>query len=56
MPRRRVTAWCADWGAPARDTARVNELLAALRRLAVDQPMLELRLGELSSLLDEMLG
>ena len=43
-------------GAAARDTARVNELLAALRRLAVDQPMLELRLGELSSLLDEMLG
>lgn len=43
-------------GAPAHDTARVHELLAALRRLAVDQPMLELRLGELSSLLDEMLG
>ena len=43
-------------GEQARDTARVYELLAALRRLAVDQPLLELRLGELSSLLDEMLG
>jgi hypothetical protein len=42
-------------GAPAHDTARVYELLAALRRLAVDQPLLELRLGELSSLLTEML-
>ena len=28
----------------------------ARRRLAVDQPLLELRLGELSSLLDELLG
>ena len=43
-------------GAPAHDAARVHDLLACLRRLAVDQPMLELRLGELSSLLDEMLG
>jgi hypothetical protein len=43
-------------GERTHDTARVHELLAALRRLAVDQPMLELRLGELTSLLDEMLG
>jgi hypothetical protein len=43
-------------GERARDTARLYELLAALRRLAVDQPLLELRLGELASLLDEMLG
>lgn len=43
-------------GERTHDTARVHELLAALRRLAVDQPLLELRLGELSSLLDEMLG
>jgi len=43
-------------GERARDTARLYELLAALRRLAVDQPLLELRLGELSSLLDDMLG
>jgi hypothetical protein len=40
----------------APDAARVQELLASIRRLAVDQPLLELRLGELSSLLDEMLG
>ena len=42
-------------GERARDTARVYALLAALRRLAVDQPLLELRLGELTSLLGEML-
>jgi hypothetical protein len=40
----------------APNAARVQELLASIRRLAVDQPLLELRLGELSSLLDEMLG
>ena len=43
-------------GERAHDTLRVYELLAALRRLAVDQPLLELRLGELSSLLEEVLG
>jgi hypothetical protein len=39
-----------------RDAARVYQLLEVIRRLAVDQPMLEYRIGELSSLLDEMLG
>jgi hypothetical protein len=39
----------------APNAARVHELLASIRRLAVDQPLLEHRLGELSSLLDEML-
>ena len=43
-------------GERAHDTLRVYELLAALRRLAVDQPLLELRLCELSSLLEEVLG
>jgi hypothetical protein len=40
----------------APDATRVHELLASIRRLAVDQPLLEIRLGELSSLLNEMLG
>jgi hypothetical protein len=40
----------------ARNAARVQELLASIRRLAVDQPLLEYRLSELSSLLSEMLG
>jgi hypothetical protein len=36
--------------------ARVHHLLAVIRRLAVDQPVLERRIGELSVLLDEMLS
>ncbi|MEA2616413.1 MAG: hypothetical protein QOE72_2196 [Chloroflexota bacterium] len=39
-----------------RDATRVFQLLEAIRRLAVDQPLLEDRIGELSSLLSEMLG
>jgi hypothetical protein len=39
-----------------RDAARVHQLLEVIRRLAVDQPLLEHRIGELRSLLDEMLG
>ncbi|MDB5064427.1 MAG: hypothetical protein JWM18_861 [Chloroflexi bacterium] len=39
-----------------RDAARVYQLLEVIRRLAVDQPLLEYRIGELSSLLDELLG
>jgi hypothetical protein len=39
-----------------RDAARVFQLLDVIRRLAVDQPLLEYRIGELSSLLSEMLG
>ena len=38
------------------DTARVHQLLDVIRRLAVDQPVLEVRIGELSSLLDKILG
>ena len=38
------------------DAARVQQLLAVIRRLAVDQPQLESRIGELSSLLQQMLG
>jgi hypothetical protein len=39
-----------------RDTTHVRELLASIRRLAVDQPLLEHRLGELSSALTQVLG
>ena len=43
-------------GGRAHNAARLYELLATLRRLAVDQPLLELHLGELSALLDEVLA
>ncbi len=42
--------------ASERDAARVYQLLEVIRRLAVDQPLLEYRIGELSSLLDELLS
>lgn len=55
-----MTEAVSDLGSPpcatARDTARVHQLLDLIRRLAVDQPMLERRIGELGALLDEMLG
>ncbi|HEX3607110.1 MAG TPA: hypothetical protein VH134_14400 [Candidatus Dormibacteraeota bacterium] len=38
------------------DAARIQRLLADLRRLAVDQPVLEDRIVELSSLLSELMG
>jgi hypothetical protein len=38
------------------DAARIHRLLADLRRLAVDQPVLEDRIVELSSLLSELMG
>ncbi len=43
-------------GGQMHDTERVQELLAVIMRLAVDQPQLQHRIGELSSLLSEMLG
>jgi hypothetical protein len=42
-------------GASQIDTARVQRLLADILRLAVDQPVLENRIGELTSLLDQLL-
>jgi hypothetical protein len=60
IPGDHVTQYHSALGSPpcesAPNAARVLELLATIRRLAVDQPLLEYRLGELSSLLDEMLG
>ena len=41
---------------PVLEATRLHELLAHIRRLAVDQPLLEDRIGELSSLLEDMLA